>query len=240
MKWTTKISTHKNGSLYLRGKELTKLVGSFSFSQAIFLLWMGKLPKANQIKLLDAMLVSCIEHGVEAPSAYVPRVIMSTGNHINAALAGGLLSIGDFHGGAIEKAAKLLSDHKNAREIVRDAIASKKRIAGLGHKIYKNIDPRSEALFKLAKKLELSDKYIKKAQDVAKEFNKQSGKKLVLNIDMAIAACMLELGFDYRIGKAIFCLGRLPGMIAHAYEEATEEKPYRRFENKDVIYKGIK
>ena len=85
----------------------------------------------------------------------------------------------------------------------------------------------------------MSGKFIEKAQNIAKEFEKESGKKLVLNIDMAIAACMSELGFDYKLGKAIFCLGRLPGMIAHTYEEATEEKPYRRFEESDVIYKGL-
>jgi len=238
MKWITKISTHKEGELYVRGKKLTKLIGVWSFSQTAFFLLKGKLPKTNEAKLLDAILVSCIEHGVEAPSAYVPRVIISTGNHINVALAGGLLAIGDYHGGAIEKAAKYLQNNKNAKEIVRESLLKKERIAGLGHKIYKDIDPRSEALFKCAKKLKLSGKFIKKAEDIAKEFRKANGRKLALNIDMAIAACMSELGFDYKLGKAIFCLGRLPGMIAHTYEEATEEKPYRRFDESDVIYRG--
>src|SRR3989344_5603974 len=156
MKWITKISTHKEGALYVRGKKLTKLMSTLSFSEMIFFILKNKLPKANETKLLDAILVSCIEHGVEVPSAYVPRVIISTGNHINAALAGGLLAIGDFHGGAIEKAAKYLQNNKNAKEIVRESLLKKERIAGLGHKIYKDIDPRSEALFKCAKKLKLS------------------------------------------------------------------------------------
>src|SRR3989344_5471862 len=95
MKWITKISTHKEGTLYVRGKKLTKLMSALSFSEMIFFILKNKLPKINETKLLDAILVSCIEHGVEAPSAYVPRVIISTGNHINAALAGGLLAIGD-------------------------------------------------------------------------------------------------------------------------------------------------
>lgn len=240
MKWITKISTHKEGILYVHGKQLTKLIGTLSFPEIIFFILKGKLPKINEAKLLDAILVSCIEHGVEVPSAYVPRVIISTGNHINAALAGGLLAIGDYHGGAIEKAAYYLQNNKSAKEIVANSLSKKEYIAGLGHKIYKNIDPRSEALFKIAKKLKLNGKFIEKAQNIAKEFEKESGKKLVLNIDMAIAACMSELGFDYKLGKAIFCLGRLPGMIAHTYEEAIEEKPYRRFEESDVEYRGPK
>lgn len=240
MKWITKISTHKKGRLYVHGKQLTKLIGALSFSEVIFFVIKSRLPKPNESKLLDAILVSCIEHGVEVPSAYVPRVIISTGNHINAALAGGLLAIGDFHGGAIEKAAYYLQNNKSAKEIVAESLLKKERIAGLGHKIYKNTDPRSEALFKIAKKLKLSGKFIEKAQNITKEFEKESGKKLVLNIDMAIAACISELGFDYKLGKAIFCLGRLPGMIAHTYEEAVEKKPYRRFEESDVEYRGPK
>lgn len=239
MKWTTKISTHENGELYVRGKKLTTLIDQVSFSEMIFFLLQGKMPSPNEIKLLDAILVSCIEHGVEAPSAYIPRVIISTGNSINVALAGGLLSIGDHHGGAIEKATQYLQSDKNPKEIVKEALAKDERIAGLGHKIYKDVDPRSAKLFNYAKELKIDSKFIEKAQDISEEFEKESGKKLVLNIDMAIAACMSELGFDYRIGKAIFCLGRLPGMIAHSFEEATEEKPYRRFEESDVEYKGL-
>src|SRR3989344_2071237 len=238
MKWITKISTHKNDELYVHGKPLKKLIGKKTFSEMVFFLLLGKAGSSNQIKMLDAILVSCIEHGVEVPSAYVPRVIISTGNEMNVALAGGLLAIGNYHGGAIEKAAILLQDSKTAKEIVREFVAKKERIPGLGHKIYKTVDPRAEALFKYARELKLSGKFIKKALDISKEFEKQSGKKLPLNIDMAMAACMSELGFNHKIGKAIFSLGRLPGMIAHTFEEFANEKPYRRFEKEDVIYTG--
>src|SRR3990167_5220701 len=170
MKWITKISTHKKGALYIRGKKLTKLIETLSFSETIFFILKGKLPKLNEKKLLDAILVSCVEHGVEVPSAYVPRVIISTGNQINSALAGGLLTIGDFHGGAIEKAAYYLQSNKSAKEIVRESLLKKEHIPGLGHKIYKDVDPRSKVLFKLAKKIKLSGKFIGKAQNIAKEF----------------------------------------------------------------------
>jgi citryl-CoA lyase len=240
MKWTTKISTHKKGTLYVRGKPLVNFVSKLSFSEMTFFLLKGKMPKPNEAKLLDAILVSCIEHGVEVPSAFVPRVIISTGNEMNVALAGGLLAIGEYHGGAIEKAARYLQSEKSAEEIVKNSLIRKERIPGLGHKIYKVIDPRSDALLRYAKKLKLGGPFVKKAEDIAKEFEKASGKKLALNIDMAIAACMSELDFDYKLGKAFFSLGRLPGMIAHAHEEFTEEKPYRRFEESDVNYKGSK
>lgn len=61
-----------------------------------------------------------------------------------------------------------------------------------------------------------------------------------LNIDGAIATLISELGLDARLGKAIFALGRLPGIIAHVYEETVNEKPYRRIDEKDVRYIGKK
>ena len=60
-----------------------------------------------------------------------------------------------------------------------------------------------------------------------------------MNIDGAMAALMLELGFDPLFGKAFFAFARFPGLIAHVYEEATNEKPYRRFHEEDVEYIGV-
>ncbi len=132
----------------------------------------------------------------------------------------------------------MLQSDKTPAQIVSDALAKKERISGYGHKIYKDVDPRAAAIFAKAKKLKFHGKYVGRAITIQKELEKQSGKKLALNIDAAIAAVISELGFDWRLGKAFFALGRLPGIIAHAYEEMTNEKPYRRFEESDVIYIG--
>lgn len=237
-KWRTKISQHKEGKLYVRGQSLKELIQKNTFTEVIFLLLKGEMPSEKEAKMLDAILVASAEHGVEAPSAFVPRVIASVGNPINAALAAGILSIGEWHGGAVEKCAQLLQSEKSAQEIVADAIKNQEKLAGYGHKIYKDKDPRTEAIFNKAKELGLSQKYIDKAIAVGGEFEKQSGKKLPINIDGAIAAIISELGFDWRLGKAIFVLGRLPGMIAHAHEEIVNEKPYRRLEEEDVEYIG--
>lgn len=238
MKWKTSISRHKDGELSVRGRKLTELIGEQSFSEGVLFVLRGKPAAKKEVALMDALLMTFLEHGVEVPSAFVPRVIVSTGNSMNSALAGGLLGFGDFHGGAIEKAAQYLQSKDEPADIVATALARKERISGFGHKVYKDVDPRSEALFKKASELGVASKFIEKAKTIGVELHKQSGKKLPLNADMAAAAIMSELGLDYRIGKALFALGRMPGMIAHTFEEMTNEKPYRRFEEEDVEYTG--
>ncbi len=238
IKWKTAISTHKEGELYVRGYALADLIDKHSFTEAVFLLLAGKMPNEKEIKLLDAILVSCAEHGVEAPSAFSARVSISTGNSFHTALAAGILAIGEWHGGALEKAAEYLQSEKTPAHIVREVRKSGGRLAGLGHKIYKDKDPRAELLFVKANVLGFSGTYVERMHELQHELEKQSGKKLPINIDGAIAALISELGFDWRLGKAIFVLGRLPGMIAHAHEEMVHEKPYRRFSEEDVEYVG--
>lgn len=237
-KWRTKISRHKDGRFYVRGLSLEELIQKHTFTEVIFLLLRGNLPSEKEAKMLDAILVATAEHGVQAPSTFVTRAAVSTGNPMNAALAAGILTVGEWHGGAVEKCAQMLQSEKSAEEIVADVVKSKEKLAGYGHKVYKDEDPRTAAIFNKAKELGLPQKYIDKAVAIQQEFEKQSGKKLPINIDGAIAAITSELGFDWRLGKAVFALGRMPGMIAHAHEEIVNEKPYRRLEDNDVEYTG--
>lgn len=238
MKWKTAISTHKDGELYARGVALSALIEKHTFSEAVFLMLAGRMPTAPEKEIFDAMLVSMVEHGVEVPSAFAPRVSISAGNSMNAALAAGALATGDWHGGAIEKAAHMLASEKTAKEIVADVLARKERLSGYGHKVYKDVDPRVEQLVAKAKTVGLpGGTSIEKALAIRDEL-RAAGKELPLNIDGAIAALMCELGLDWRLGKALFVLGRMPGMIAHAHEEMLREKPYRRFEAEDVEYDG--
>ena len=238
MKWRTGISRHKDGKLYVRGLSLEELIKEHTFVEVIFLLLKGNLPSEKEAKIFDAILVASAEHGVEAPSTFVTRTAASTGNPMNAALAAGILTVGEWHGGAVERAAQMLQSEKSAEEIVADAIKKKEKLAGYGHKVYKDEDPRTAAIFAKAKELGLSQTNIQKAIAIGQEFEKQSSKKLPINIDGAIAAIISELGLDWRLGKAIFVLGRLPGMIAHTHEEIVNEKPYRRLEEEDVEYTG--
>lgn len=238
MQWRTSISTHKDGELYIRGYKLTELIATKSFPEVVFLLLAGKMPTAQQAELLGAMLVAASEHGVEAPSTFVARTTASTGASFTAALAGGILTIGKHHGGAIESLAELLQSGKDAATIIAELSAKSERLPGYGHKVYKDEDPRTAALFKRANGLGLLGKYAALADELRQELHKESGKLLPLNIDGAFAVLLSELGISWRMGNGLFVLARLPGLIAHVGEELEREKPYRRLEEGEVEYDG--
>jgi len=237
-KWKTAISTHKEDNLSIRGKSLLSLINEHSFVEVIFLLLRATLPTKKEERMLNILLTAMIEHGVQAPSAFVARTVSSTGNPFNAALAAGILAIGEYHGGAIEQCAKHLQSTETVDALVENVVKKGERMPGFGHKQYKDKDPRAEIIFHNAKELGFFGMYASRALEMEKALEKKTGKKLPINIDGAAAAIMLELGFDWRLGKAMFILGRLPGLIAHVQEEITREKPYRRLEDSDVEYDG--
>jgi len=230
MNFKTKISKTKDGNHTIYGHDLLDLIEKKSFSEVIFLLWRENFPTNEEKELLEAVLVASVENGIEAPSVFVPRVSVSAGNSMHTALATGILSIGENHGGAAEKCAELLKSGLKAGEIVE----KNKIIAGFGHKIYKDKDPRAEAIYQKAKKLGFPCEFFDLAYEIESELEKKAGKKIPLNIDGAIAAVMLELKIDPSFGKALFALARLVGASAHVKEEMEQKNSYHRLEESDV------
>ncbi len=239
-KYRTGITTHKDGKVYLRGKNLIDLADKVSFVALIYLALRGELPDEKAEKMLSAMLAISIDHGVEPSSVVAARNIYSAGSPLQAAVAGGILAFGEFHGGAIEAAMENYYEHvdKSAAATIDDFKLRDKRIAGFGHKLYKGGDPRTVKLIEIAKEIGFYGKYVKFAQSVAAEFETR-GKDLPLNIDGIIAAILCEMGFDRKVGKGIFIIARVPGLVAHVVEEATREKPVRRLEEDEVEYDGV-
>lgn len=236
--YRTAITTHKEGKPYVRGYDLTKLAGKTSFAATIYLILKGDVPTPKAEKMLDAMLTISIDHGVEPASIVAARNIYSGGSPVQAAVAGGVLALGEYHGGAIEAAMENFMAYikKRPAELIDDLKSKDKRVSGFGHKLYE-VDPRAERLIELSKELGFYGDFVKFAENVAKEFEK-AGKKLPLNIDGIIAALLCEMGFDSKVGKGIFIIARTPGLVAHVVEEATREKPVRRLSEGEVEYDG--
>jgi len=241
--WKSAITGHFEGIPYVRGYKLTEMLQKLSFTQAIFLVLKGELPNEKEETMLNAILVASIDHGVEAPSTTVARITASCGVPLSTAVATGVAAIGDSHGGAIEEAAKIFQEivekGKSPTEIVEKARFKSERIPGFGHKIY-DTDPRTLALIEVAEKNGLKGKYIEIALEIERELEKAVGKKLCLNIDGITAAIISEMGFDWKLGKGFFIIGRIAGLVAHVYEEQTREKPVRRISEDDVEYDGPK
>ena len=237
--YRTAISTHKDGKPIVRGHDLTKLAGKISFAASIYLILKGEMPKEKAERMLEAMLVISIDHGIEPSSVVAARNIYSGGSPVQAAVAGGILAFGDFHGGAIEAAMENFYGYveKSPGELIDDLKLEDKRVAGFGHRLYKGADPRAERLIEIANETGFYGKYVKFALSVAEEFSKRE-KQLPLNIDGILAALLCEMGFDAKVGKGVFIIARTPGLVAHVVEEALRESPARRLTEEDVEYDG--
>ncbi|MFQ6060977.1 MAG: citrate/2-methylcitrate synthase, partial [Thermoplasmata archaeon] len=111
-----------------------------------------------------------------------------------------------------------------------------KRMPGLGHRIHTD-DPRTRKLFTLAKELGIAGDHIALLEAIKKNFEKR-GKSLPINVDGALAGVACDMGFDSKLGKAFFLLGRAGGLVAEVYEEMTRERPMRRMYTEEQEYDG--
>ena len=249
MKWNSKITKVEPNHLVTRGYRQEDLIGNVPYSHVVYLLLKGELPSKEHGKMIDAILTACIDHGVTPPSAMASRVVASGGVPLPTAVAAGILSIGDAHGGAIEKGAKLFQESvermkdegKNVEEmakiVVKESKEQNKRVLGFGHRVHTS-DPRTKRLYSLAEELKIAGNNIKLSKAIEVELEKSIGKKLPINVDGAIAAIISDMGFDWRLGKGFFLLGRVAGLTAQVYEEQTREKPMRKMFSVDCEYDG--
>ena len=247
-KWKTAITQVKPNQVRLRGYRIDELMGRVTFAQAIFLALIGELPSSQVTRLLDAILVSSIDHGVTPPSVLAARTAVSTGAQLNAAIAVGVLSINRHHGGAIFDCMGILQEglqraaegNKSLDAVAGDLIAEyqtkKRRIAGLGHRIH-STDPRTDRLFSLAEELEVAGDgvaMIRALQDALSS----TGKNLPINVDGAIAALLVDLDMPRELANAFFIMARVPGLVAHIHEERMRERPMRHIHPTDHEYDG--
>jgi citrate synthase len=247
--WKTAISRVEPNKILVRGYNLMDLIGKYSYADLTYLLWRGELPSADHSRIMDALLTVCLEHSLNAPSVGATRFVASSGVPLQAAVSAGISAIGDWHGGAIESAAKILQDgisqmkakgiamSEIAESILRDYQAQKQKIPGYGHPTHTK-DPRTSKLLEIADLTHLNGPHVELAQAIESSTEKFFHKHLILNVDGCIAAIISDMGFDWRIGKGFFIVSRTPGLIAHAYEQMYNDKPYKAPNWGEIVYTG--
>ncbi|HUX22715.1 MAG TPA: citryl-CoA lyase [Spirochaetia bacterium] len=244
----TKISALIDGRLVVRGYDIAELIATASFADCVHLLLSGELPEAGARRVIEAILVSCIDHGVNAPSIHVARASASCGIPISTAVAAGIASIGKHHGGAGEECARLLQEaasgsgtpREQAARIVGGAIDAGKNLPGFGHRDYKETDPRTAALFEVARNNAHYSDHCRLAEMIVEELERRKGWRLVLNIDGAHAAILSDLGYHWSRVQSFFLIGRSVGLCAHVHEEVEGGRPlgYLGSSRVEVGYEG--
>jgi len=246
--WTTAITSIQPNQVRLRGYRIDELMGRVTFGQAVYLALKGELPSPQVGRLMDAMLVSSIDHGATPPSALAARTAASTGASLTASIGAGVLSINRHHGGAIEDCMRLIVDGVGrldqgrapaevAAEMLDELKAQGKRAPGFGHRIHTD-DPRTRRLLALADEWGLSGKGVTMARALEDALEKSLGRRLPLNVDGALAALLVDLGFPPELGNAFFVIARVTGLAAHVQEEMARQRPMRAIHPTDHEYDG--
>ncbi|MET0418555.1 MAG: citryl-CoA lyase [Actinoplanes sp.] len=231
--WSTSVSRIEPNVIELRGRPVQDIIGSTSFVGVIWLMLRGTPATPGQERLLEAALVSSVDHGPHAPSIAVARMAATCGIGLNNAVATGVNLLGDVHGGAGEQCMALLADVRRrhaegldlddaAAGVAREWQARSKYLPGFGHRFH-SVDPRRDPLVGQVE-LAMSDgvvdgSYLSAAQAIERVLTAGRTRPVPINIDGCTAIVYAELGFPPPLARGLFVLSRSVGILAHAWEE---------------------
>ena len=247
--WSTALTKIEPNKILVRGYPLDELMGRLTFGEAIYLLLMGDIPSPGIGSLMEAILVSFIDHGITPPSTLAARNTATTGAPLRACVAAGVLGFGRYHGGDIESCMQFLdtglelvrkgaSYQDAAAAIVKRCQEQQEPIPGFGHRFHTR-DPRAARLFQMALELEIEAGHIQMIRAVEHVVAAlPAGQAVPVNIDGAIAAVCGDIGIPPEIANALFIISRVPGIAAQAQEERAREHPMRQIDPKDHVYDG--
>jgi len=248
-KWATALTKIEPNKILVRGYPLDEMMGRLTFGEAIYLLLMGDVPSPGIGSLMEAILVSFIDHGITPPSTLAARNTATTGAPLRACVAAGVLGFGRYHGGDIESCMQFLdtglelvrkgtSYHDAAIAIVTRCLELGDAIPGFGHRFHTR-DPRAARLFQMALELEIEAGHIQMMRAVEHvAAGLPGGQAVPVNIDGAIAAVCGDIGIPPEIANALFIISRVPGIAAQTQEERAREHPMRQIDPKDHVYDG--
>jgi citrate synthase len=196
------------------------------------------LSREPTARILDVCLVLHADHTFNA-STFAAREVASTRAHLYAAITAALGALsGELHGGANTRVMQMLQEigsPEKAAAYVKAKLDAGEKIMGMGHAVYKTMDPRAPILMEMA--LELGEKsaesfWIEIAEQVREvtqaEFKARKGREIYPNVDFYSGVTYYQMGIDPDLFTPIFALSRVAGWCAHVIEEKfaeAQEKP---------------
>lgn len=198
----------------------------------------GKKPSQEMAHDLDVCLILHADHTFNA-STFACREVCSTRAHMYAAVAAGVGALsGSLHGGANTRVMAMLLKLESEKDLamwVRDRIDQGERIMGMGHAVYKTMDPRAKYLKEMASRLgkitgqEKWDRLSKSLEEAAvAEFDRRVKTEIRPNVDFYSAPVYHMMGIPRDLFTPIFAISRIAGWCSHIIEEKfaeAQEKP---------------
>lgn len=250
--WRTSLTDIGPNRILVRGYPLDEMMGRVSFGETIYLLLTGELPSPSIGRLVEAMLVSFIDHGATPPSTLSARNAATTGSSLRSAVSAGILAFGPHHGGDILACRARLDEalnHMHNGATMQDAadtltarVLESAEIPppGFGHRHHTK-DPRASRLLQLALELGVDGYYSQMLRAIERSLAKHpdlASRPMPINIDGAIAAVSGDAGLPPEIADALLLISRVPGLAAHSLEEQAREVPMRTIDPTHHTYDG--
>ena len=198
----------------------------------------GIKPDPEIARDLDTILVLHADHSFNA-STFACREVVSTQAHMYAGVAAGVGALsGSLHGGANAQVMKMLQELRDEKDIpgwVRSQLESGRKIMGMGHAVYKTIDPRARFLkemwYRLGEKLR-EDQWCRLSTEIEEtavaELKEQGKTTIKPNVDFYSASVYHLMGIPLDLMTPVFAVARIAGWTAHIIEEKfadAQEKP---------------
>lgn len=237
--WRQKISHIADGDILIRGYPLTEVIENLSYTEALYLTLRGELPGEKETRVMNALLCGIVDYEFINATTPAARFVASASPDSSIpGIAAGVLAMGSYTVSPQDSAALINSAHElmkrenltkeeTAKRVVKEYRESNNRIPGLGHPVYKEVDPRAVALSKVAKEAGLWGEKSQLYEAIHDEFVKSTGKPVCINIDGMMACVGNEMGFDPLEIAGIAALSFMCGIIAHVVEEIREGVPLR-------------
>ena len=229
----TDIASHDLHHIWVRGNDLTAdLMGKRTFTEIVFLLIAKRFPDPSELRMLDTVLVTLMEHGMTLSAAAARTTYWVAPESLQGAVAAGLLGAGSVVLGSMEECGQILTRIDDAvsagtsresaiKAIVDEYQQRKRRLPGIGHAIHTEGDPRATRLYEVAKECGRHGKHLEAMTELVKVAEAAAGRKLPLNATGAIAAVLLEMGVPWQLHKGFALISRTAGLVAHIGEEIT-------------------
>ena len=213
-----------------QGKPLPPVRQDLSEAAHFLYLMNGAEASAETVKTLDVAFVLHADHGMNA-STFSARVTIATLSDMYSAITAIGTLKGPLHGGANEGVIHMLEEigeEENVDAWVEEQLSEKRKILGIGHRVYKVLDPRAPFLRDMAIKLtnEIGEpKWIRMSERIAQLMREKKG--LEANVDFYSATVYHSLGIPTDLFTPIFAIARCAGWTAHVLEQLADNRLYR-------------
>jgi citrate synthase len=229
-KWHSTVSYKVVDKIVTRGYDTTELVEKgYGLADVIFINFQGRIPLVKETKMLNYLMILCLEDGLSTPAG-LSRFVGKGHAFVTQSVGASILAFGNAYG-AFQAYGRMLDKYlnragkegKNLDEMAEMLVKENKASPALGVSNLMLKDPAAKRIFAKAESLGVSGKYIDFQKRIVKAVQKVSKESMDLDMLGAIGATMFDLGFSPESTWAIMAITRSFGCGTHAIEEEERE-----------------